>query len=148
MYGNRISKQPSHYPPLAFHILRLGQLLSSLIVAIVLSFFVHHLKVERYTIPWTFLLVRKPGSPSYHLSHQVNIPAAPHCLHPYTGRPYLHQHSLPLPHSFSKTQPLQQYLPLCPLGARSLFSDLESQLHARPPLQPRNMEEYCWHHGL
>lgn len=77
MYGytnrSRISKQPSFYPPLAFHILRLGQLLSSLIVTIVLSFFVHHLKVERYSIPWTFLLVRNLPRP-YHLSHHVNIP--------------------------------------------------------------------------
>ncbi len=58
MNRSRISKQPSHYPPLPFHLLRLGQLLSSLIAASVLSFFVHHLEKEGYYIPWTFLLVR------------------------------------------------------------------------------------------
>lgn len=56
--GRGISKKPSQYPPLAFHLIRLGQWLSSVIVAIILVFFVHHLHVDHYYIPWTFLLVR------------------------------------------------------------------------------------------
>lgn len=54
----RVSKKPSSYPTLAFHLLRLGQLLSSIIVSSVLIFFVHHLHKEEYYIPWTFILVR------------------------------------------------------------------------------------------
>ena len=60
MGKSRISKQPSHYPPLAFHLIRLGQILSSIVVASVLFFFIHHLEIEHYNIPWTFLLVRAP----------------------------------------------------------------------------------------
>ncbi|MCJ1229155.1 hypothetical protein MMC12_005820 [Toensbergia leucococca] len=57
MGKSRISKQPSHYPPLAFHLIRLGQILSSIVVASVLFFFIHHLEIEHYNIPWTFLLL-------------------------------------------------------------------------------------------
>ena len=55
--GAKVSKQPSHYPPLAFHLVRLAQLLSCVIVASILLFFIHHLEIEHYNIPWTFLLV-------------------------------------------------------------------------------------------
>lgn len=52
------SKQPSPYPSLAFHLIRLGQVLSSIIVTSILGFFIHHLSVDLYYVPWTFLLVR------------------------------------------------------------------------------------------
>ncbi|MCJ1478412.1 hypothetical protein MMC13_007092 [Lambiella insularis] len=51
------SKQPSPYPSLAFHLIRLGQVLSSIIVTSVLGFFIHHLSVELYYVPWTFILL-------------------------------------------------------------------------------------------
>ncbi|CAF9902911.1 MAG: hypothetical protein ALECFALPRED_000066 [Alectoria fallacina] len=54
---DRVSKKPSPYPTLAFHLLRLGQLLSSIIVSSVLIFFIHHLRKENYYIPWTFILL-------------------------------------------------------------------------------------------
>jgi len=58
-----ISKKPSQYPALVFHLLRFFQWTSSLIVAIVLIFFVHHLRKEHYYIPWTFFVVRFPLTP-------------------------------------------------------------------------------------
>ena len=58
MARDRFSKQPSHYPPLAFHLLRLAQLVSTLIVSSVLVFFCHHLHVEKIYLPWTFIVVR------------------------------------------------------------------------------------------
>ncbi|CAF9907282.1 MAG: hypothetical protein HETSPECPRED_007089 [Heterodermia speciosa] len=57
MAKTKISKQPSNYPPLAFHLLRLSQLLSALIVASVLAFFCHHLHAENIYIPWTFIVL-------------------------------------------------------------------------------------------
>lgn len=52
-----MSKKPSQYPPLAFHSIRLGQWISSLYVAIVIFFFIHHLHKEHFPVPWTFLLL-------------------------------------------------------------------------------------------
>ncbi|KAI4162318.1 MAG: hypothetical protein LQ342_004032 [Letrouitia transgressa] len=56
----RVSKIPSPYSPLPFHILRLAQLLSASIVSCVVLYFVHFLRIEHYAIPWTFILVRGP----------------------------------------------------------------------------------------
>lgn len=57
----KVSKQPSLYPPLAFHLIRTGQILSSAIVLSILSFFIHYLHLENYPVPWTFILVRTPN---------------------------------------------------------------------------------------
>lgn len=57
MARDRFSKQPSHYPPLAFHLLRLGQLLSTIVVSSVLVFFCHHLHAEGIYVPWTFIVL-------------------------------------------------------------------------------------------
>jgi hypothetical protein len=51
------SKQPSSYPPVAFHVIRISQFLSAAVVLGILSFFVNSLEVERYRVPWTFILV-------------------------------------------------------------------------------------------
>ncbi|MCJ1316288.1 hypothetical protein MMC15_001609 [Xylographa vitiligo] len=51
------SKQPSPYPSLVFHGIRVGQVLSSIIVTSVLGFFIHHLSIELYYVPWTFILL-------------------------------------------------------------------------------------------
>ncbi|MCJ1404472.1 hypothetical protein MMC11_007698 [Xylographa trunciseda] len=51
------SKQPSPYPSLVFHGLRIGQVLSSIIVTSILGFFIHHLSIELYYVPWTFILL-------------------------------------------------------------------------------------------
>lgn len=61
---DKISTKPSSYPPLAFHLIRTGQLLSALIVSSILVFFVHQLHLEHYYIPWTFFLVRKQIPPA------------------------------------------------------------------------------------
>ena len=48
---------PSHYPPLAFHLIRTFSLVSSLIVSGILLYFCYHLRHDHYKIPWTFLVV-------------------------------------------------------------------------------------------
>lgn len=60
MARDKFSKQPSSYPLLAFHLLRLCQVVSSLIVAGVLAFFCYHLRDEGIGIPWTFIVVGTP----------------------------------------------------------------------------------------
>ena len=62
MARDKFSKQPSNYPPLAFHLLRLCQLVSSLIVASVLAFFCYHLHADNIGVPWTFIVVGTPRS--------------------------------------------------------------------------------------
>ena len=52
-----ISFQPSPYPRLQFHIYRLSQLVCSIIVTSILSYFIHFLAAESFTIPWTFIIV-------------------------------------------------------------------------------------------
>lgn len=92
MANGKISRQPSHYPPLPFHFLRLAQLLSSIIVASILYFFIHHLATEHYTVPWTFILVTTPSPlppyPHTHHTRPANTPPPP-------------QSSPPSPHSLS-----------------------------------------------
>jgi len=73
--GRSTSRKPSAYPPLPFHLLRLGQLVSSIIVGSVLVFFVHHIRDEGFSVPWTFLLVRLclfPLLPRPHVTEVAN----------------------------------------------------------------------------
>lgn len=58
MAGPRITRNPSPYDPLSFHLLRLGQLVSAIIVSSVVAFFVYYLVHEHYKLPWTFIFVR------------------------------------------------------------------------------------------
>ena len=79
----RVSRKPSPYPTLAFHLLRLSQLLSSIIVSSVLIFFIHHLHIEKYYIPWTFILVRDihpPAIASLLLIQNYSFLLFPSCL--------------------------------------------------------------------
>jgi hypothetical protein len=52
-----LRSRPSHYPALPFHVIRVCYLISTLVVAIILSYFVYHLKRDNFKIPWTFLVV-------------------------------------------------------------------------------------------
>ncbi|KAF2193023.1 hypothetical protein K469DRAFT_282204 [Zopfia rhizophila CBS 207.26] len=49
--------KPTHYPVLPFHILRSAQLVSSIIVAGVMSWFLWQLQQDHYRLPWTFILL-------------------------------------------------------------------------------------------
>ncbi|KAL8941511.1 MAG: hypothetical protein Q9216_002193 [Gyalolechia sp. 2 TL-2023] len=62
MAASRTIRNPSPYIPLPFHLLRLGQLISALIVTGVVSYFVHFLLLEHYQLPWTFIFVSNPSS--------------------------------------------------------------------------------------
>ncbi len=51
---------PSHYPRLVFHGLRTFQLVSSVIVGGIMSFFIWHLTHDHWSTPWTFIWVGDP----------------------------------------------------------------------------------------
>lgn len=56
-FSRRAKTAPSHYPRVPFHLLRFGQLLASLIVGGIMSFFMWHLTHDHWQTPWTFILV-------------------------------------------------------------------------------------------
>jgi hypothetical protein len=53
----RTKVAPSVYPRIPFHGLRFLQLLSSIIVGSIMSFFMYHLTHDHWRTPWTFVLV-------------------------------------------------------------------------------------------
>ncbi|KAI4101894.1 MAG: hypothetical protein L6R37_004715 [Teloschistes peruensis] len=54
MPAAKITQNPSPYNALSFHLLRLAQFISAVIVTSVVGFFTHYLRVEHYPLPWTF----------------------------------------------------------------------------------------------
>lgn len=56
-FHRRAKTAPSHYPRVPFHLLRFCQLLASLIVGGIMSFFMWHLTHDHWQTPWTFILV-------------------------------------------------------------------------------------------
>ncbi|KAL8736685.1 MAG: hypothetical protein Q9166_000051 [cf. Caloplaca sp. 2 TL-2023] len=62
MAGPRITLNPSPYPPLCFHLLRLFQFVSSVIVTSVVWYFVYFLFHEHYRLPWTFIFLLTASS--------------------------------------------------------------------------------------
>lgn len=53
----RSATRPSAYPPVPFHSIRAFSLISSLIVAAIMFFFMYHLRNDGFKLPWTFLVV-------------------------------------------------------------------------------------------
>jgi hypothetical protein len=49
--------KPTHYPRLPFHIVRSAQLLSSIVVASIMFYFIKELARDHFRLPWTFILV-------------------------------------------------------------------------------------------
>ncbi|KAF2870262.1 hypothetical protein BDV95DRAFT_463261, partial [Massariosphaeria phaeospora] len=49
--------KPTDYPVLPFHLIRSAQLVSSIIVAGIMSYFLWQLKQDHYRLPWTFILL-------------------------------------------------------------------------------------------
>lgn len=152
--GRAISKKPSQYPPLAFHLIRLGQWLSSLIVALVLIFFVYHLHKEGYGTPWTFLLVcttRSNTAPQIQASRDTNNPPpppAPHSLHPHHRRPQrYHNHPLHPPPQ-PQNQPHNQRYPHHPLAPGPRPPNLEPHLDPRPQMHSLALAQPSRHNGM
>ncbi|KAK3111975.1 hypothetical protein LTR53_012226 [Teratosphaeriaceae sp. CCFEE 6253] len=54
-FDRKAKTAPSHYPRLVFHGLRTFQLLASVIVGGIMSFFIWHLTHDHWSTPWTFL---------------------------------------------------------------------------------------------
>jgi hypothetical protein len=55
--------KPTAYPFLLFHALRSAQLVASLIVASIMTYFLRELSANNYSLPWTFILVRHASNP-------------------------------------------------------------------------------------
>lgn len=66
MAGTKLTRNPSAYAPLPFHLLRLGQFISAAIVTSVVCYFVYFLVHEHYKLPWTFIFVRGFPTPRAH----------------------------------------------------------------------------------
>ncbi|KAF2273614.1 uncharacterized protein EI97DRAFT_147251 [Westerdykella ornata] len=49
--------KPTSYPVLIFHIVRSAQLISAVVVASILSYFLWQLHHDNYRLPWTFILL-------------------------------------------------------------------------------------------
>ncbi|KAF4629671.1 hypothetical protein G7Y89_g8472 [Cudoniella acicularis] len=49
--------KPSEYPRIPFHGLRTAQLISSITVAGIMSYFMYYLHLEHFSIPWTFIVL-------------------------------------------------------------------------------------------
>lgn len=61
LFQRRAKTAPSNYPRVPFHLLRFVQLLASLIVGGIMSFFMYHLTHDKWQTPWTFILVCYPS---------------------------------------------------------------------------------------
>ena len=58
-FDRRAKTAPSHYPRIPFHGIRCAQLISSLIVGAIMSFFIWHLVHDKWSTPWTFIWVMR-----------------------------------------------------------------------------------------
>ncbi|KAF7196541.1 hypothetical protein HII31_02269 [Pseudocercospora fuligena] len=54
-FDRRAKTAPSSYPRVVFHGIRTAQLLSSLIVGAIMSYFIWHLTHDHWATPWTFI---------------------------------------------------------------------------------------------
>jgi len=50
-------KQPTHWPTASFLIIKLFQAFCALLVLMIMSFFIFHLKQDKYQVPWQFLTI-------------------------------------------------------------------------------------------
>ncbi|KAH7397300.1 hypothetical protein BKA66DRAFT_238779 [Pyrenochaeta sp. MPI-SDFR-AT-0127] len=57
MVFRRDRVKPTHYPRLPFHGIRGAQLLSSIVVASIMFYFLKELAHDHYKLPWTFILL-------------------------------------------------------------------------------------------
>ncbi|KAL8771842.1 MAG: hypothetical protein Q9209_002780 [Squamulea sp. 1 TL-2023] len=62
MAGPKVTRNPSPYAPLPFHLLRLAQWISAAIVTSVVWYFVYFLLHEHYQLPWTFIFLLTASS--------------------------------------------------------------------------------------
>jgi hypothetical protein len=69
--------KPTPYPFLPFHITRSAQLLSSIVVASIMFYFLSSLSTSHHSLPWTFILVRTP------LIHPINQTDLPNSFLPF-----------------------------------------------------------------
>lgn len=145
--------KPTHYPFLPFHLLRSAQLVSSVIVAGIMAYFLWQLDHENYSLPWTFILVRKPYShcskikPHFCQSVQsieginTDVPLAPHSLGPHSRLPYRNHSSPYLPRTVSAPQPRPKLRPLRALGHRLRSTELVDQRSSIACLQQKELDK-------
>lgn len=140
--------QPSHYPPLAFHVIRTGALVSSLVVSAVLSYFVYHLKHDNFKIPWTFLVVSfwLPAScPDCPILTSVlafrSRASLAHHPHPNTGSTFL-------PCTLTAPQLDHQHPASHSMDPWPVLTGLEYGRHIGTRLQHCQLGLRSWNHGL
>lgn len=57
LFDRRAKTAPSHYPRFLFHGIRTVQLISSLVVGAIMSYFMWHLTHDHWQTPWTFIFL-------------------------------------------------------------------------------------------
>lgn len=123
MSDTKIRAPPSHYPFLAFHLIRTCSLVCSTIVSGILLYFCYWLKHDNYKIPWTFLVVCQSVSACVRMT-LISFSAS-RSITPYPDHPHRH---LPLPYvqqPFAASQPFHQHPPLYSMGSGHRPSWLE-----------------------
>jgi len=83
MFGSKTKTQPSHYPLLPFHLIRIASLLSSLVVSAIMIYFCYHLKHDGFKIPWTFLVLM---AVSFLTLAMLALTSILHCCHVLSPR--------------------------------------------------------------
>lgn len=71
MAFKRDRTKPTAYPFLPFHLIRSAQLVSSLIVASIMAYFLRELSANNYSLPWTFILVCSFPNPRKGISQRL-----------------------------------------------------------------------------
>ena len=81
LFDRRAKTAPSHYPRVLFHGIRAMQLISSLVVGGIMSYFMYQLTHDNWTTPWTFIWVREhvctAASPQANEKHSSWRPPSP-----------------------------------------------------------------------
>ncbi|EMC99562.1 hypothetical protein BAUCODRAFT_63557 [Baudoinia panamericana UAMH 10762] len=55
LFDRKAKTAPSHYPRILFHSVRFFQLISSVVVGAIMSYFIWHLTHDHWSTPWTFI---------------------------------------------------------------------------------------------
>ena len=115
MSDTKIRAPPSHYPFLAFHLIRTCSLVCSTIVSGILLYFCYWLKHDNYKIPWTFLVVCQSVPACVRMTLMPF--SASRSITPYPDHSRRH---LPLPYvqqAFAANQPFHQHSPPHSMGS-------------------------------
>jgi hypothetical protein len=140
MVFRRDRVKPTHYPRLPFHIIRIIQLLSSMVVASIMFYFISELARDRFKLPWTFVLVGLPNTCPQHgmLTTLAHSRRSPHSCHPYP-----HHRPALFPWSQSDPEYYTQLLPYVTVGCGVQSAELVVFWHPVTCLQQGQLGGRC-----